>query len=208
MSPETENGDLLVTLEQRIVVQDPNTEDAYDDNYIRHLTGRIWLVESESGTKIELGTIELYYIDGSRALDNRLDIVDVCDSLGQDVYEYSNAVYVHGVLDGEIIGEALSNDVLALHMITIYPEHRGRKYGLRVTQKIVETVGYQCGAVVLKPMPLQFVPALSENVDWMKRMEMADFGTDPETAEKRLIDYWRKLDLRETRDPTICLVSR
>ena len=206
MSFEADDNDLLVTLEQRIVVQAESAQDAYDDNYIRHLSGQIWLVDGESGARIEIGSIELYYIDGTRALDSGLDIVDVCDSLGQEVYEYAKSVYVNGVLNADIARESFSNDVLALHSIAIFPEYRGRKYGLRVTKKIVETIGYQCGAAVLKPSPLQFSAAA--NCGSMNRMELSEFVANRESAVNRLTDYWRELDLRETRDPTIFIVGR
>ena len=206
MSPVDPDEELLVSLEQILVVQDESIADSYEDNYVRLHCGPIWLIEGTSKEKIEIGEIELYYIDGTRALDNDLDIVDVCDSVGQDVYEYALALYNNGVLDPEIVGESFSNDALALHSISILPAFRGRKYGLRVTRKIAETVGYQCGAVVLKPSPLQF-SIRSEDEEWVERMKMAEFGDDPKLAENRLTSYWKNLNLRSTHDPSIFLVS-
>lgn len=40
-----------------------------------------------------VGRVELWYIDGSQAMENGFDIVDICDSLGQEKYDYASAVY-------------------------------------------------------------------------------------------------------------------
>ena len=208
MTLDTEDGELLISLEQILVVQNDSIADSYDDNYVRRHAGPISLVDVETEKRTEIGEIELFYIDGTRALDNGLNIVDVCDSVGQEVYEYATAVYVDGVLDTEIVGETFSNDVLALHTIAILPEFRGREYGLRVTKKIVETVGNQCGAVVLRPSPMQFLSVRAANVEWMERLKMEEFDRDQDTAAKRLVTYWQKLNLGKTRDPSMFLVHR
>jgi ribosomal protein S18 acetylase RimI-like enzyme len=53
--------------------------------------------------------IELFYTNGTRALENDLDV-----------------------------GDWISNDVLALHKIAFLPEYRGRQYGLHVMRMIIE----------------------------------------------------------------------
>ena len=201
-------SELFISLTQLLIVQDEESQDDYRDNYVRNHAGPIRLVNAKSEEDVEIGEIELFYFDGTRALDNDLDIVDVCDSIGQDQYDYAAAVYSDGALDSEIVGDWISNDVLALHTISILPEFRGRQYGLRVTRKIIETVGSRCGVVVVKPAPLQFSSQYAENKAWMERMRMAAFGTDQQAATKRLTEYWKALDLRPTKNPSIYCVSQ
>jgi len=205
---QEEYPELIISLTQLLIVQDEESHDDYRDNYVRSYAGPIRLVNAESEEEIEIGEIELFYFDGTRALDNDLDIVDICDSVGQDQYDYAAAVYSDGALDSEIVGDWISNDVLALHTISILPGYRGRQYGLRVTRKIIETVGNHCGAVILKPAPLQFSSQFSENKEWMERIQMTVFGTDQQAATKRLTDYWKALDLRSTKNPSIYSVSQ
>ena len=197
--------ELLVTLESLLVVQSEEGCDAYNDNYLRRHKGHIRLINDESEQTVEIGEIEVWYIDGSRASDNRLDIVDVCDSLGQEEYEYAAAIFTDGALDTSIVEYPTSNDVLVLHSIAILPRYRGRKYGLRVTQKMVATIGYHCGAILLRPAPLQF-SAKAENTEWMDRMGMSAFSTDRHTATKKLVNYWKVLDLISTNDSSIYCV--
>jgi hypothetical protein len=71
MSPGAEDGELLVSLEQLLVVQGESIADPYDDNYIRYHHGPIWLVDGETEKRTEIGEIELYYIDGTRAPTRR-----------------------------------------------------------------------------------------------------------------------------------------
>ena len=46
----------------------------------------------ETDEEIEIGQIEPWHIDRWRAEGDGLNIADVCDSLGQEVYEYVSAV--------------------------------------------------------------------------------------------------------------------
>ena len=80
--------------------------------------------------------LEVWYIDGSRAADNELDIVDVCDSMIQAEYEYAFAVY---------------NDVLVVHALALTSDFQGLGLEARIIRKIADTVGYHCAAIVFDP---------------------------------------------------------
>jgi hypothetical protein len=198
---------LVISLEQVIVVQGEEFSDEYGDNYVRRLAGPIRLEYAETEQEVEIGEIELFFVDGTRALDNGLDIVDVCDSMGQDQYDYAAAVYSDGVLDSEIVADSIFNDVLALHTISILPQYRGHQHGLLATRKIIEALGSHCGAVVLNSPPQQF-SGQAEDKAWVDRMGMTAFENDLQAATKRLTDYWRALDLRSTKDPSIFCITQ
>ncbi len=110
-------SDLLITLGTQLVVQSESGFDDYSDNYIRRYVGPLSVV-TEDDEQIEIGEIKVWYIDGSRALDNDLDIIDVCDSVSGDALDYAQAIYTDGVIDNEIVADPISNDVLVLHTIT------------------------------------------------------------------------------------------
>lgn len=138
--------ELRISLEHLIVVQSDDG-DQYDDNYVRHISGPVFLVHGEREEETKIGEVELIYFAGSRAVENGLDIVDVSDSVGQEEYEYAKAVYTGGVLDREIVEEPMSNDLLAIHSVALSAEYR--RYVPRVVGKIGGTIGYHCGAVVM-----------------------------------------------------------
>ena len=77
-------------------------------------------IQGENGSEPKrIGEIEVWYIDGSRAADNGLDILDVCDSMTQAEYQYASAIYTEGSVDSSIVEEPLYNDVLAIHALAL-----------------------------------------------------------------------------------------
>lgn len=209
MAKMSENGnpELEISLNSIIVVQSEEYFDDYSDNYVRRHQGPIRLINSEPERIEEIGEIELWYIDGSRALENGLDIVDVCDSVGREEYDYADAIYSENRIDASIIQEPMSNDVLVLHSISILPECRGKRYGLHVTRKMIETIGYHCGAVLLRPTPLQF-SLRNNDTEWTERMNMQEFMADEQAATEKLVQYWNAFELRPTKNPTIfCVIQ-
>lgn len=140
-------SELLVSLHSVLVIQNEELDD-YDNQYLRRLSGPVKTRVGESDDEVEIGRIELWYIDGSCAADNSLDIVDVCDSIGQAEYEYATAIYTNGSVDTSILDGPFSNDALIVHALVIEAEHRGQGMEARIIRKIGQTLGYHCAAVV------------------------------------------------------------
>ena len=91
------------------------------------------------------------------------------------------------MLDREIVAEPLSNDLLAVSRTTILPKYRGENYGNRVMRKIIETVGYHCGAVVMR----------REN----------ETGGDVGLVAEKEPSYNTLMEIQPTKDPSILLVA-
>ena len=146
----------------------PMVEDfgEYYDNYLRRFSGTIEIVGDEGEEQAGIGEIHVLRIDGEGAAEKELDIVDICDSLGQDEYEYAESLYTDGEIEHSIVEDPISQDALVLHRIAILPAYRGKGYGLSVTEKIIETMGSQCGAILLRPAPLQF-SAQADDAEWI-----------------------------------------
>ncbi len=177
--------DLRVSLSQSVAVADEDARD-YNGNLVRRVSGPVFLLRGEPEERVEIGTVELIYLAGSRAVDRGLDIVDVSDSVGQEEYEYARSVYSGGVLDPGIVGDAMSNDLLAIHTISFSSEHQADTCQSRVIREVAQTVGYHCGAVVIKPA----------NVSGIN----ADVVGDPEPA------YGAAFELQPTKSPDIQLI--
>ena len=197
--------EIRLDLGYRISVPIGDEIDEYESNYIRAHRGPIILVHGEGELEREIGEIEIRYIDGERALEKNLDIVDICDSIDQATYEYAFAIYEDGTLDRRIVGEAvISEDVLVLHSISLLPSFRGKGYGLSISRKLIETIGGRCGAVLLRPAPLQF--SRNDDHEWTERMGIAMFTDDHKAAKKKLVAYWKQLNLLKTKHPEIFCV--
>jgi hypothetical protein len=192
---------------------DPTDEesDEYGDCYVRYMESDITLVKwnekTETHGRDRIGHVVVWYLDGTRAIDNRLDIVDICDAVAQEQYDYARSIYINGFIDPKICEVPRSNDVLILHLIEIDPKYRGHKYGLVTSQKICDYLGYNCGAILLRPLPLQFSP-ISQQEGWQERYNTSVFPSSRKESTKRLSAYWKKLGLHATNDKTILCIPQ
>jgi hypothetical protein len=148
---ETENwSELLISLETLLIIGREPLED-YDDNYVRRFSGPVRIQGEDDREPTQIGEIEVWYIDGSRAVDNGLDIVDVCDSMTQAEYEYASAVYTNGTIEESIMEEPFYNDVLVIHTLVLADDFQGLGIEARIIRKIADTLGYHCAAIVFDP---------------------------------------------------------
>ena len=143
MAEETPFPELEIALETLLTVG--HELDDYDDDYVRRYAGPIG---ANDGDEV-VGQLGLWYIDGTRAMENGFDIVDVCDSLGQDEYNYASAVYTNGTIDPSITEAPTYNDVLVVHEFAVQPKYRDLGIETQVIRKIAATVGYHTAAIVL-----------------------------------------------------------
>jgi hypothetical protein len=142
--------ELLISLEMLLVVGREPLED-YDDNYVRRYAGPVRIQGADGGEPKQIGEIEVWYIDGSRAADNAFDIVDVCDSMTQGEYEYASAIYTEGSVDASIVEDPFYNDVLVIHALALTNDFRGLGLEAKIIRKIADTLGYHCAAIVFDP---------------------------------------------------------
>ena len=118
---------------------------------MRKYAGPVRIQGEDGGEPKRIGEIEVWYIDGSRAADNGLDILDVCDSMTQAEYEYASAVYTDGSVDTSIVEEPFYNDVLVIHVLALTTDFQGLGLEARIIRKIADTLGYHCAAIVFDP---------------------------------------------------------
>lgn len=142
VADETPFPELEIALETLLTVG--HDLEGYDDDYVRRYAGS---VRAWDGDEV-VGSIELWYFDGSRAMERGFDIVDVCDSLGQAEYDYASAVYTGGTIDASISEAPVYNDVLVVHELAVEARYRELGIEAQVIRKIAATVGYHTATVV------------------------------------------------------------
>jgi hypothetical protein len=169
--------------------------DECEDNYYKCLSSPIiYNTYNKDGTEYEenIGYIEIWYVDGNRAFNNDLDIVDVCDSIERELYEYSLAIYKDGYIDEKLVETPRSNDILILHRIEINKKYQGRNFGIEISKKVIEYLGYNCGAILIRPCPIQFSD-ISRKDNWMDNYYSERFSIEKDKSIKKLKKYWEKI---------------
>jgi len=191
-----ENESLLFKL--RLYCQINFDEDPYcnETEYYKSYRGEILLKTiDEEDNEIEkmIGYIEFWYVEGDRAYYNDINIVDYCDSIEQELYEYSQAIYKNGYIDEKLIDMPLSNDILVLHRIEIIKEYQGRELGILISQKIVQSFGHHCGGILIRPSPIQY-SEIAKKDNWMEKYNSKNFVKGKKLATDKLLNYWKKID--------------
>jgi hypothetical protein len=149
--------------------------------------------EDDTEHEENIGYIEIWHVDGTRALDNHLDIVNICDSIERELYEYSLAIYKDGYIDRKLVEMPRSNDILILHRIEINKKYQGRNFGIIISKKVIEYLGYNCGAILIRPCPIQFSD-ISEKDNWMDNYYSERFSSEESEGIRKLKKYWKKIN--------------
>jgi len=169
----------------------------YQDDYFTYIESPILYKKYDDNDEIienvEIGEIELIYLHGTRAYDNNLDIVDICDSESQELYDYARSIYRNRLISEKYNDMPRSNDVLVLHKIRIEKSHQGKGYGLIISKKMIDFFGYNCGAILIKPFPLQFSVGNDDKEKWDDKYFPEKFNSDLEICRKKITKYWKKI---------------
>jgi len=193
----------------RLNIDGADRYDPYNDNYFNYMESPIILEKAYENTirKKKIGSIVLIYLHGNRAFNNDMDIVDICDSESQEIYEYANSIYHNGYINEKYNDMPRSNDVLILHKIMINKKYQGRGYGLIISKKVIEVIGSNCGAVLIKPYPIQFSLDKENKDEWNNDYLSERFNSDKENCRKKILKYWRQLSkhtpINKTANPNI-----
>jgi hypothetical protein len=176
---------------------DKVSKDEYQYDYFTYLNSPIFYKKYDKDSdileKTEIGEIELVYLHGNKAYNDGLDIVDICDDESQELYDYVSSIFSDGLISEEYNEMSRSNDVLVLDKIRIEKSHQGKGYGLIISKKMIELFGYNCGAILIKPFPLQFSIG-RENEEKLNIKYLSEkFSSDFEVSRKKILEYWKKL---------------
>jgi len=194
---------LEIDLKTNIIVEET---EAYENNFVRIYCGIINEINEDNGDlQKEIGKVEFWKIDGGRALNEGLDIVDICDSIDQETYDYTNSIYTDGHIEEKFSDDYYKSEILVLQLLVLKSKYRGRKIGLDILKKIIEIHADENTVVLLQPVPLQFSPMINKSNEF-KDYDLNNFPLDKKEAFIKLIKYWKKLGIEKTNDPDIYYV--
>jgi hypothetical protein len=147
-------------------------------------------------TESVAGTFSFYVANVPLAVNCGLDIVDVADSIDEDLYVYCSALFKPGTASElrpevtDLFEYPMVGRMLMLHLAKVLPEHRGKHLGLVAAHKIIEQFGN--GLVVAFPQPLQHHSGYNRE----KKMGYETFEPVREAALKRLTRHWQRLGFK------------
>ena len=146
------------------------------------------------------GTFDFYVANVALAVNAGVDIVDIADSIDEDLFQYCNALFAPGTASEvreevvEQFDEPLGNRMLMLHLAKVLPEYRGKRLALVAAHKIIEQFGD--GLVVAKAQPLQHHKGFNDE----KEMAYDTFESARDAAVKRLTRHWCRLGFKPIGD--------
>ena len=185
---------LDISLKHRVALDD---SDPYLD-VIQEYESKLICNRDEQETVA--GTFDFYVANVSLAINSGVDIVDVADSIDEDLYQYCNALFEPGTLSQvreEVVEQfeyPLGNRMLMLHLAKVLPEHRGKHLALVAAHKIIQQFGD--GLVVAKAQPLQHHDGFNDE----KEMAYETFEPARGAALKRLRRHWQRLGFKPIGD--------
>lgn len=179
-------------------VTHPLTHSGDATDYVLDIEGTLETANGGPSQNI-VGWISARLVQAGRALDDQVPLLEVCDSIDQDLYDYASAVYdfrEQGIR-ASISDGCVGSDILIVESISIVPAHRRKGLGLLGVQRTIDTFGYGCAGVVLRPFPFQFSSHAKQpspgEAQSEQRLALDSFPADKSVALKALRKYWRRL---------------
>lgn len=141
------------------------------DQFLTSHSGVIVLDGESEEEGLVVGAYTAYSILAAEAVERGLDpVMDVCDSVDDDVLELGRAVYdeyepkhYHNQFrPAHELEDLLFGNILAIECLELDPRHRGHGLGLAVLDTLARRFGAGKSLVVLKPDPVQFNGEVNE----------------------------------------------
>lgn len=196
--PNNSEDDILRCYSVDFVASSP-LELAEEAEYVTEVTGTILQHIERDGClppeSKRVGTIMAYRLDGGRALNDGVDLADVCDAHSQTLAD------LHGLLFrrtfefspvvAKVFPDASTPDVLLIDLVELIPEVRGRGLGLRAARRMMNLFETGDGLVVVLPFPVQSNAGFRK--DTAVDRDLSAFTCDDATAKLKLRTYWSRL---------------
>jgi GNAT superfamily N-acetyltransferase len=170
------------------------------EGYIIPLSAKIhWRRTTDGGETVAegcAGSVTAFRIFADRAAEDGVSLGEASHSSGQGLSELLGSIYrPEGELAERIqrmFPEFLSSDLLALDLVEVVPQHRGRGIGLLATRRLMDLLGPDGGIVAYRPIPWECTR--SEH-----RQSHQNARADAQ-ASRKLGAHWQRLGFRPIPD--------
>ena len=171
------------------------------------IQGEIFEFDEVSNDEVKVGTIQIYLVLRSRAMNEGISLFEAMDSIDDSVHEFYAALFDdetedwNASIEGMYKGQIPEGDVLLIDRIELDSNYRSHGIGAAVVRETIALFGSTCGLVACKPFPLQYQGWQGEDKKHLR--EQAGF------EQKRLADFakvehfWTDLGFRKVPDSEI-----
>jgi GNAT superfamily N-acetyltransferase len=135
-------------------------------HFVHETDGDVVLSGYSGNVLAKVGTFRVIQVDAEGALAQHVPVFDVFDQEAvtfayfeqlYDEWNYGGFSYKDRVLKAlRCEDEVISMNLLILDRLEIFPNFRGRGYGLEALQCLIQRFRMGVGLIVMKPFPLQF----------------------------------------------------
>lgn len=152
----------------------------------------------ETETETHAGSALVHIIRADTAMETGERLYEACDAHSETLSDYCRTIYKGSQIREDIerdLAPTLGANALILDRIELLPEHRGRRLGLAIAWRLIDTFEPGCGLVVCEPFPMQF-GGPGEDADWRARMRADTLAGTKELARAKLAGYWSRLGFK------------
>ena len=165
--------------------------------------GHITIYNEHAGHHVKIGKVRAFVLDLSDAQSCLWDLLDTTQVLSQymPLAGAKGRSFIPAVYNKMDVSDA--SRVLVLDWCELLPVARGQGIGLKVLERLCDTIGRGCDVGIMKPWPLQFrrqqtgIPEIDERPEepdeWRDSMGYDKMSQDEKVSLKKLVDQYGKL---------------
>jgi GNAT superfamily N-acetyltransferase len=182
------------------------------DDYIHEIAGDVAVFGSGGDILGKLGEFVVKLVDVDSAIADHESVFDVFDqsdsTIGYfDLYEPGGWQFRESVL--RVVGcedESVPCGLLIIDRLELAPPYRGKGVGLKAMECLIGRFRMGAGLVAIKPFPLQFEGAVSDEPDMLRRRGFDRYPASEAACVRRLVRHYAQIGFeRVPRSPYMCL---
>ncbi|MCW8137589.1 MAG: hypothetical protein KIT58_01645 [Planctomycetota bacterium] len=164
------------------------------DDYILAFDGELVHFETNGQGEREenVGTVSGFVVQVARMWESGQSVAEACDAHSATIEGYHAARFDDtGQQLREDVCEGFASDLLIVDRIEILPRYRGARLGLLAMLTAIDTFGRGCGAVAIKPFPLQAEQGSDRlSLGRAAELELQKFTRNFARSQAKLRAYW------------------
>jgi len=197
-------------IEVRYYFNSSNWADYEPDDYVSGFISTI--VTNDHGSmerRIKIGEMKGCLVHVNFARERHESLFRIFDDHSADFAFYFKRIFDkrrNDFKEGLLAFPPISEDVLLIDDLIIYPEYRGNSLGLRTIMNVMKTFGMSCGVVLCQALPLQYHES-KDIRDFKKRIGTNLLFVDRKTAIAKIVKHLQRIGFMRIAGTTLCMIE-